>query len=78
MICRENHAYPPSMAEISDYIHNPLWDTFCAYLEKNYRVKPALAFSKCSWEPGWNIRFPKGNDGHEDDVTAIAVILERC
>ena len=61
MICREKHAYPPSMAEISDYIHNPLWDTFCAYLEKNYRAKPALAFSKCSWEYGWNIKFKKGS-----------------
>lgn len=47
MICRENHAYPPSMAEISDYIHNPLWDTFCAYLEKttaqNQRLPSANA-----------------------------------
>ena len=82
MICRENRAYPPSMAEISDYIHNPLWDTFCAYLEKNYRVKPALAFSKCSWEPGWNIRFQKGGRSlctvyPRENTFAVMVVIGR-
>ncbi len=60
MICRENHAYRPSMAEMSEYIHNPLWDAFCAYLEETYQVNPSMAFSRCSLEPGWNIKFQKG------------------
>lgn len=59
MIDIKNYNYCPDIDEISRYIRNSLFDDFCAEIIKIYNVKPKLEFSKCSWEPGWNIKFKK-------------------
>lgn len=61
MFTREDSTHPPSAAEMSEYIHNPLWDAFCAYVAETYHVEPAFTFSKCGMEYGWNAKFKKGS-----------------
>ncbi len=61
MFTREDIACPPSAAEMSGYIHNPLWDSFCAYMAETYGALPAFTFSKCGMEYGWNAKFKKGS-----------------
>lgn len=59
MIDIKNYNYCPDIDEISEYIRNSLFDDFCAEIIKEYNVKYKVEFSKCSWEPGWNIKFKK-------------------
>ena len=53
-------ASKPSMEEISAFIHNELWQDLNSSLQQTYGVKPALSFSKCSAQPGWNVKYKKG------------------
>lgn len=59
MIDIKNYNYCPDIDEISEYIRNPLFDDFCSEMIKEYNAKHKVEFSKCSWEPGWNIKFKK-------------------
>ncbi len=59
MIDIKNYNYCPDIDEISEYIRNSLFDDFCAEIIKEYNAKYKVEFSKCSWEPGWNIKFKK-------------------
>lgn len=59
MIDIKNYNYCPDIDEISEYIRNPLFDDFCSEMIKEYNAKLKVEFSKCSWEPGWNIKFKK-------------------
>ncbi|MDE6983919.1 MAG: DUF3788 domain-containing protein [Lachnospiraceae bacterium] len=61
MFDRSDSTCTPTLAEIGDFINNPLWDAFCTYLSRQYNAKPTISFSKCSWEYGWNIKFKKGS-----------------
>ena len=61
MFDRKDGAHPPSAAEMSGYIRNPMWDAFCAYMEETYRALPAFTFSRCGMEYGWNAKFRKGS-----------------
>ena len=51
----------PSMEEIKEYIGAgaPIWESLRFYTEKTYQVIPKMSFSKCSAQPGWNIKFQK-------------------
>ena len=57
MIDIKNYDYCPDIEEISEYIRNSLFDDFCEEIIKEYNAKYKVEFSKCSWEPGWNIKF---------------------
>lgn len=59
MIDIKNCNHRPDIDEISKYIRNSLFDDFCSKIIKEYNVKYKVEFSKCSWEPGWNIKFKK-------------------
>lgn len=59
MIDLTNPNYCPVLEEISQFVRNPLFDTFCSELKARYNVKEKVEFSKCSWEYGWNIKFKK-------------------
>ena len=49
----------PSESDISDYIHNPLWEDLNSFLRDNYEIEPTYAYSACSGQPGWNIKYQK-------------------
>lgn len=38
----------------------PLWDELQAYLEDAYRIPMKMSYSKCSAQPGWNVKYQKG------------------
>ena len=51
----------PSFEEIRDFIGEakPIWDELVSYIEETYKVKPQLDYSKCSAQPGWNVKYKK-------------------
>ena len=57
---QESHIMP-SLDEISEYISNELFDQFVQILKERYKVKEKIEFSKCSMQPGWNVKFKKSN-----------------
>lgn len=51
--------YCPTLEEIGDFVKNPLFTEFCAEIQEKHKAKPQIEYSKCSWEPGWNVKFKK-------------------
>jgi len=51
----------PSIADIRNYIGEtkPIWDELVLYLEKTYKPKRQLDYSKDSLQPGWNVKYRK-------------------
>lgn len=51
----------PSLSDIEDYIGGGavLWKTLRERLENAYKVEPKLSYSKCSAQPGWNVKYQK-------------------
>ena len=50
----------PGMDEIDAYVENPLWKELQAFLRDTYGAKPAIQYSRCGLEPGWNVKYRKG------------------
>lgn len=59
MLDMENENHIPTSEDISNYIRNELFTDFCRDLETDYKAKPKIEFSKCSWEHGWNLKYKK-------------------
>ena len=53
----------PSCEDIREYLGEGKsnWDEFTAYIEEEYRVKPKIEYSKCSAQPGWNVKYKKSS-----------------
>jgi len=53
----------PSGEEIGEYLGEgkSMWDELTAYIEEAYQVKPQITYSKCSAQPGWNVKYRKGS-----------------
>jgi hypothetical protein len=50
----------PPFGAIEQYIGKTgLWQELTSYLEKSYLVSPKLTYSKCSAQPGWNVKYIK-------------------
>ncbi len=49
----------PEKEQISDFIHNPLWERINEFLQSGYQVQPTYAYSTCSAQPGWNVKYQK-------------------
>lgn len=56
-----NDTQIPSCEDIEQYIGegSPLWLELISYIENTYEVQPKITFSKCSAQPGWNIKYQK-------------------
>jgi hypothetical protein len=50
----------PSFEDIAEFIGSPLWDEINSYIHQAYKLQPKLAYSKCSAQPGWNVKYQKG------------------
>lgn len=59
MIDLQNICYCPTLEELCEYVRNPVFDRFCFEIKNRYRINEKIEFSKCSWAPGWNIKFRK-------------------
>lgn len=51
---------PPSDRQLDDYIGSPLWHEFNARIQKAYQIEPSMEYSRCSMQPGWNVKYKKG------------------
>lgn len=52
-------ANQPSFEEIDAFIASELWQELNSALQGSYSVKPALSYSKCTAQPGWNVKYKK-------------------
>jgi len=50
----------PAPEEISAFIGNDLWREMNDFLQRTYGVGPQTAYSGCSAQPGWNVKYKKG------------------
>lgn len=53
----------PSFEDIRAYIGDakPIWDELLSYIDEIYKSKPQLDYSKCSAQPGWNVKYKKSS-----------------
>ncbi len=64
-------------------MRNPLFEKFCGELRGRYGVAPRIEYSRCSMEPGWNVKFRKAGRAlctlypREGWFTAMVVIGRR-
>lgn len=49
----------PTLDEISEYINSEFWQYLNSFLQSSYQIQPILAYSKCSMQPGWNLKYQK-------------------
>lgn len=58
-----NADHIPSDDEIREYLGDAksLWNELTSYIEEAYQVKPKVAYSKCSAQPGWNVKYHKSS-----------------
>lgn len=50
---------PPTLENISKYINNELWQDLNLLLQITYQIQPKLAYSRCSMQSGWNVKYQK-------------------
>ncbi len=73
----------PTAEILSDYIGNPLWESLTGHIEEMYSAKPAYAYSGCSMQEGWNVKYKKAGRAlttlypMEGYFIALVVIGER-
>lgn len=73
----------PSVDTIRAYVDNLLFDDLCRHIEAEYQIKPVLAFSRCSMQFGWNVKYKKSGRAlctlypMEGSFIALLVIGER-
>lgn len=51
----------PSLADIGEWVKNPLFEDLTAWIEAAYHVEPSIEFSRCSMDRGWNVKYKKGS-----------------
>ena len=53
----------PSNEEIREFLGEAKsnWDELTAYIGEAYQAKPQIAYSKCSAQSGWNVKYKKGS-----------------
>lgn len=51
----------PSNEDIIKFIglSDHLWNNLVSHIEEKYKVQPKIEYSKCSAQPGWNIKYKK-------------------
>ncbi len=54
-----NQDNKPAMDNVRSYVKSSLLDDLCSFIETAYAAKPALEYSKCSMQKGWNIKYKK-------------------
>ena len=59
MIDIQDKKYCPTLGEMKEYVHNPVFARFCSDMKSKYHCSEKIEFSSCSWQFGWNIKFKK-------------------
>lgn len=50
---------PPTLDNISKYVSSELWENLNSFLEGTYKIQPKFSYSRCSIQPGWNVKYQK-------------------
>ncbi len=50
----------PAPGDIAAFVNSVLWEELHAFLQDGYGVLPQLAYSGCSMQRGWNVKYKKG------------------
>jgi hypothetical protein len=50
----------PTLEDMEKYVSSGLWGKMNEFLTDTYNIKPKLSYSKCSAQPGWNVKYQKG------------------
>lgn len=75
-----NRDKKPSFEEITEYVHNPMWQSLCTYIETTYAVAPSIEYSGCGMAPGWNVKYKRSGKSictlypKQDFFTCLVVI----
>lgn len=59
LIDLQNYDYCPTLEELGEYVGNPVFGEFCKEIQETYKTESRMEYSKCSWEPGWNVKYKK-------------------
>jgi len=53
----------PTYEDIKEFIGQggPFWSELLAYIDFRYQVQPKMSYSKCSAQPGWNVKYQKNS-----------------
>lgn len=56
-----NENLTPSSKDIKDFIGSAEanWNDLTEYIENTYQAKPKTEYSRCSLQPGWNVKYKK-------------------
>lgn len=49
----------PTLDQIMEYVNNELWQDLNFFLQSTYNIQPKLAYSQCSMQRGWNLKYIK-------------------
>ena len=49
----------PTLEEVAETIRNPAFMPFCREIRDTCQGRETIEFSRCSLEPGWNVKFKK-------------------
>ncbi|RCX16343.1 uncharacterized protein DUF3788 [Anaerobacterium chartisolvens] len=50
---------PPALNDIEKYVGSGLWENLNTFLKSTYGIQPKLSYSRCSMQPGWNVKYQK-------------------
>lgn len=73
----------PTFKDISDFIAGPVrnyWVELNSFIQAEFKASPKIQFSKCSAQPGWNIKYQKSGKAictlypEHDQLTVLVVI----
>lgn len=59
LIDLQNKSVCPTLAEIGDYVRNPVFMQLCSKIKDAYQCNEKIEYSLCSLEKGWNVKFKK-------------------
>jgi len=49
----------PDPEDIGEYVKNELWEKLNLFLKDTYCARPEISYSRCSMQPGWNLKYKK-------------------
>lgn len=50
----------PTLEDMEKHVSSELWGKMNDYLQTAYNSKPKITYSRCSAQPGWNVKYQKG------------------
>lgn len=60
MLDRQDKSACPTLAEVAQWVRNPVFDRFCARMGDTCGCGERIEYSACSMERGWNVKYKKG------------------